>query len=1060
MSAGRDAAGGPTAFAVRRWQFTLVVFLAVVALGVQSLFTVPKSEDPTFPFATFVVVAVLPGSSPTDVERLVVDPLETKLKSLADVKTMRTEIEDGVSVTRVEFVAGSDPTEKHDAVLRETTALRPTLPPELARLEVRQFNAANVNVAEVALVSETASYRELEVAARTLRRRLENLGSVGEVTVAGLPKLEVTVTLDLDRMVALGVHPQEVIAAVGAESANVPAGSVEAGSRRFNVQTSGDYASIDEVRTTIVRSAGSSSIRVADVATVTYREAEDAPFARFDGKRAVLVTAPQREGKNIFETKKVIDAELAAFAPSLPPSIHLERGFDQSANVAHRMSGFTRDFGLAIFLVLLTLLPLGWRASVIVMVSIPLSLAMGLFFLDAFGFGINQLSIVGFVLALGLLVDDSVVVVENITRHVRAGRPPVEAAIAATKQITVSVLGCTATLLFAFLPLLMLPGNAGQFIRSLPVAVVVTIAASLLVSLTVVPFLASRVLVPEAEHGNVFLRGLTWLIEGSYRRVLDRAMAWPRTTLLVGLAVFAGALALVPKIGFSLFPKAGVPQVMISVQGAEGSALAETDRAARFVESIVAGEPRTAHVATTVGKGHPQIYYNVVGRNEGANVADVFVVLEGHEPPTRFVESVRAKLRDYPGPRFDVVEFENGPPLDAPIAIRLLGDDPAALERAASDVEELLGELEGTRDVRNPASDRRTDLRVKVDRDKAAVLGVSPPDVDRAVRLAIGGVVAGKYRDPASDEARDIKVTLPRRTPGAAPDVGALERLYVGAKGAAVPLAQVASIVPEPSPSKIRHHQKERSVTVTAHVKDGYNTDRLTKLALARLAKIELPKDVRAEPAGELENRQESFGGLGAAIVIAIFGVLAILVLEFRTFKSTLIVASVLPLGVIGGLVALYVSGNTLSFTANIGFVALMGIEVKNSILLVDFTNQLREEGASLDDAIRKAGEARFVPILLTTLTAIGGLVPLVLERSSLYSPLAIVILGGLVSSTLLARVVTPVLYKLLAPAVSVRGAPVEEPRAHGVDDALANGGVVERSVLRDDGGEAGEART
>lgn len=1020
-----------SAFAVRRWQFTLVVFLALGALGLKSLFTIPKSEDPTFPFATFAVIAVLPGSSPSDVERLVVDPIETKLKALDDVKSMKTEIEDGLAVLRIEFVAGSNPTEKRDAVLRETTSLRPTLPPELVRLDVKQFNAANVNVLEAALVSESATYQELDVTARALRRRLENLPSIGEVTLGGLPKHEVTVALDLERMVALGVSPAELLSAIGAESTNIPAGSVEAGPRRFNVKTSGDYASVDEIADTIVRSAGGSAIRVRDVATVQFHEAEDAAFARFDGKRAVLVAAPQKEGKNIFATKKALDAELATFAKTLPPSIRLVTGFDQSQNVSHRLDGFTRDFALAIFLVLLTLLPLGWRASVVVMVSIPLSLAIGLFLLETAGFGINQLSIVGFVLALGLLVDDSVVVVENITRHVREGKPPIEAAIAATKQITVSVLGCTATLLFAFLPLLMLPGPPGQFIRSMPVAVVVTIAASLLVSLTIVPFLSSRLLVPEAEHGNVFYRGLTWLIEGSYRRILERAVAFPKVTLVVAAALFAASIALVPKIGFSLFPKAGVPEFMVQIETHDGASLAETDRAARFVEGVLAKEPRITHVATTVGKGHPQIYYNIADRYERANVADVFAVVAGHDAKetSAIITSVRDAVRDYPGAHLDVVEFENGPPLDAPIAIRLLGDDFAALEAASTSVEEVLRSIEGTRDVRNPSHDRRTDLRVKIDRDKAAVLGVAAFDVDRAVRLGVGGIVAGKYREPTSDEAHDIRVTVPRQVPDAtsttsarfaAPDVRTLDALYVASqKGQPLPLAHVTSIVPEPSASRIRHYQKERSVTVTAHVREGYNTDRLTKAALAKLANVKLPPGVRAVPAGEIENRQESFGGLGAAILVAIFGVLAILVLEFRTFKSTLIVASVLPLGIIGGLVALFVSGNTLSFTANIGFVALMGIEVKNSILLVDFTNQLREEGVPLDEAIQKAGEARFVPILLTTLTAIGGLIPLVLEHSSLYSPLAIVILGGLVSSTLLARIVTPVLYKLLAPAIT-----------------------------------------
>ena len=1015
-----------SAFAVKRWQFTLVVFIALCALGVQALLSIPKSEDPTFPFATFVVVAVLPGATPGDMERLVVDPVETKLAALDDVKKLTTEMEDSLSVTQIEFRAGSDPARKRDEVLREVTALRPTLPAELVRLDVKQFNAAKVNIAEVALLSDTASYHELDVLARALKKRLENQPGVDAVEIAGLPKQEVAVTLDLERMVALGLSPAELLSAVGAESANIPAGSVEAGARRFNVKASGDYASTDEIRDTIVRSAGGSAIRVRDVATVTMGDVEAAPFARWNGKRAVLIAVNQKENQNVFHSKAGIDRELVEFEKALPQAVRLERGFDQSRNVAHRMSGFTRDFGLAIFLVLVTLLPLGWRASLVVMVSIPLSLAMGLFLLGTVGFSINQLSIVGFVLALGLLVDDSVVVVENITRHIREGSAPRDAAIAATRQITASVLGCTATLIFAFVPLLALPGTAGQFIRSLPVAVVFTIASSLLVSLTIVPFLSSRILKGEGEHGNVFYRAMTHVIELTYRPILRRAVAWPKATLLIAFALFMGSLALVPEIGFSLFPKAGVPQFMVKIESEDGASLAETDRATRFAESVLLRHREVTNVAVTVGKGHPQIYYNVSPRNERANVSDVFAELRAGsgEQGQHVLETIRGELRDYAGARLDLVEFENGPPLDAPVAMRLLGDDADALEIAAARVQDVLTVTRGTRAVRNPARDKRTDLRVVTDREKAAVLGVAVPDVDRALRLAVAGVTAGKYRDTGSDESYDIRVTLPRTHPGAAPDVNALSLLYVqNNRGAPLPLGQIAEVELLPSATKIRHYAKERSVTVTADVRSGFNTDRVTKDVLARLATVELPRGVRLVPAGEIESRQESFGGLGAAIMIAVFGVLAVLVLEFRTFKSTLIVASVIPLGVIGGLVALFLHGDTLSFTANIGFVALMGIEVKNSILLVDFTNHLREEGMSVDDATQKAGEARFVPILLTTLTAVGGLLPLVLERSSLYSPLALVILGGLVSSTLLARVVTPVLYKLLAPAVEARHA-------------------------------------
>ncbi|HET8539144.1 MAG TPA: efflux RND transporter permease subunit [Anaeromyxobacter sp.] len=1015
-------------FAVRRWQFTLVVFVALVALGVSSLLGIPKAEDPTFPYPNFAVVAVLPGASPGDVERLVVDPIEAELKALDDVKSMKTTIDDGLAVIQIEFPAGADPARKRDEVIRETTALRSRLPAELARLQVDEFNAARVNILQVALASDGVPYRQLERLARDLKARMEGVPGVGKVEIAGLPRQEVQVALDAGRMAALGISPLEVYQAIASDAQAIPAGAVDAGARQLSVKTSGDYASVEEIADTVVRSVDGRTTRVRDVAAVAQRDGEATHLVRFDGRRAVLVAANQKEGQNVFAVREGLEEALTAFRPSLPPGVALEPSFDQTRNVEHRLSGFARDFAVAILLVLVTLLPLGLRASGVVMVAIPLSLAVGLTLLHLLGFSINQLSIVGFVIALGLLVDDSVVVVENITRFLREGRPPREAAIEATRQITLSVLGCTATLVFAFVPLLALPGAPGLFIRSMPVAVVATILASLLVSLTVVPFLSSRFLRSAGEHGNVFFRWMERGIRASYRPVLHRAIARPAWTIGIAAALFAGALALAPVIGFSLFPKAGIPQFRVTAEAPEGASLAEADRAARAIEAALARHPEVRRVTTNVGKGNPSVYYNVGQQNEKAGFAEVLAELDTRDPArtAAVLGALRSELSGYAGARLEVREYEQGPPLDAPVAIRVLADDPAALSAAAARVEEILAGTEGTRYVRNPSRDRKSDLRVRVDRDRAGLVGVSVPDVDRAVRLAIGGLVAGSWREATSDEARDIRLTV-RREGGAAlpggarPGLDVLDRLHVQGAGGPVPLAQVASLALEPSPARIHHFDKTRSTTVTADVRDGFNTDRVTKAVLARLDDEPWPASVRIVPAGEFESRQESFGGLGSAIIVAALGVLAILVLEFRTFRSTLIVASVIPLGIVGGMAALFLSGYTLSFTAMIGFVALMGIEVKNSILLVDFTNHLRERGMALDDAIQEAGEKRFVPILLTTLTAVGGLVPLALERSALYSPLALVILGGLVSSTILTRVVTPVLYKLLPPEVEPR---------------------------------------
>ena len=1010
-------------FAVRRWQFTLVVFLALVALGGSSLLTIPKAEDPTFPYPNFAVIAVLPGASPADVERLVVDPIEAELKALDDVKKLKTTIDDGLAVVEIEFTAGTDPARKRDEVIRETTALRSRLPAELVRLEVEEFNAARVNVLQVALVGPSTPYRDLERVARDLKARLEAVAGVGTVVLAGLPPQEVRVALDPERLAALQVSPLEVHAAIAAEAQALPAGAVDAGARQLSVKTSGDYGSVEEIADTVVRSVEGRVVRVRDLGEVAQADGEATHLVRLGGRKAVLVAANVKEGQNVFDVRAGLERELAAFRPGLPPGVTLEGSFDQVANVAHRLSGFGKDFGIAVLLVLVTLLPLGLRAAGVVMVSIPLSLAVGLTLLHLTGFSINQLSIVGFVIALGLLVDDSVVVVENVTRFIREGRPPREAAVEATRQITLSVLGCTATLIFAFLPLLFLPGAAGLFIRSLPVAVVFTIVASLLVSLTVVPFLASRVLRPEGAHGNLAFRWMERAIQASYRPVLHRALARPAVTLGLAALLLAGALALVPAIGFSLFPKAGIPQFRVTAEAPEGASLAEADRAARFVEAALARHPEVVRFTTNVGKGNPSIYYNVAQQNEKAGYAEVLAELDTRDAArtARVLSALRAELSGYAGARLEVREFEQGPPLDAPVAIRVLADDPAALAAAAATVESILAGTEGTRYVRNPAKDRKSDLRVRIDRERAALVGVTAPDVDRAVRLAVGGLTAGSWREEGSDQSRDIRLTVPRvggaDLPGGdRPGLEVLERLYLPGAGGPVPLAGVARLELEPSPARIYHHDKIRSTTVTADVREGFNTDKITRAVLARVAAERWPAGVRIVPAGEFESRQESFGGLGTAILVAALGVLAILVLEFRTFRSTLIVASVIPLGVVGGLAALFLSGYTLSFTAVIGFVALMGIEVKNSILLVDFTNLLRQQGRSLDEAIEEAGEKRFVPILLTTLTAVGGLIPLAVERSALYSPLALVILGGLISSTLLTRVVTPVLYKLLPP--------------------------------------------
>jgi multidrug efflux pump subunit AcrB len=1008
--------GGITGFAVKNYQFTLIVFIMLVAIGVNSLLNMPRGEDPDIEAPQFSAIVLYPGTSPKDMEELVVNPIEKRFNEMDDVKRIRSTIDDGLAVISIEFKYDKDPDKKYQDVLRELNGVRPDLPNDILSISVQRFTPSDVNILQVALLSETAPYKDLEEWSKKLKERLEKIKTLKNVDNWAFPRQQVRVSVDLEKLSRDRVPLNAVLQAIQRENVNIPGGSVEMGSRKFNVKTSGDYKSLDEIRNTIVNSAGGKIVYIKDVADVSFTNEEQSYIGRLNGKRGVFVTASRKSGTNIFAVEKQMEPVLEGFRKELPPSIVYEKSFNNAESVRVRLGHFARDFGIAIFLVMLTLLPLGPRAAIVVMVSIPLSLAIGLFLLDMFHITINQLSIVGMVVALGLLVDDSIVVVENIERYLRLGYSRKEAAIAATRQISLAVLGCTATLIFAFLPLMFLPEAAGDFIRSLPAAVVTTVLASLFVSLTIVPFLSSRLLSGhEHPEGNFFLRGLKRFINGSYRRLLHGAISRPVLTLLIALVIFLGCLALIPSVGFSVFPASEKPMFLVNIETPLGTSLSATDSVAAWVEGQVSTIPALKNYATNVGRGNPRIYYNVIPRNESSNYAQIFIQLKETPPEKKrlLIDSLRQRFKYYPGARIEVKDFEQGPPIEAPIAIRLFSEDLDTLRSLAFRVEDLLKRTEGTIYVNNELTTLKTDIQVQVNKDRAGLLGVPVNEIDRTVRMAVAGLDVGKFRKEDGDDY-NINVCLPR---DGHQTIAALNKVYVStAGGVPVPLSQLADIRLQSSPTSIRHYDKDRYTTVTAFVRTGYNTTKLTEVVLKEMNAMVLPKGASYVAAGEVESKQESFGGLGTIILLTVFGILGVLILEFKTFRGTLIVLSVVPLGIIGAVLALLVSGNTFSFVAVIGVIALIGIEVKNSILLVDYTDQLRKSGMGLNEAIQEAGETRFVPIILTTMTAIGGLTPLAAEGNPLYSPLALVIIGGLLSSTILTRVVTPVLYKLLAP--------------------------------------------
>ncbi len=1007
--------------AIENHQFTIIVIVLLVMMGVVSFLNMPRSEDPQIEQPGVNITAILPGANPADIEELLIDPIEEAVNELSDIKKINSFAHESLMRMHVEFERGVDPDEAYNDVLQKVNEVRSDLPESLTRLSLEKWETSRVNILQVALVSDSASYRSLERHAERLKKRLERLPGVKRVQTWAFPEQQIRVSIHPQRLARLGLALRQVIEGIQSAGLNIPGGNIDIGARRFNIQTSGTFADLETLKNTVVHSANGKIVRLADIATVA-RDYEDIHYyARYNGRRAVFVTLSQKVGTNIYTIMAAVQARTAEFAATLPRGIALETVFDQTQSVRHRVNGFFRNLLQGVLLVgAIVLLAMSLRAALIVMMVIPVSILIGLGFVDLSHFGLEQMSIAGLVIALGLLVDNAIVVTENVARFLRQGYSRTEAAVKGTAQIGWAVVSSTLTTVLAFLPIIMMDNVSGDFIRSMPVTVVYTLFASLFISLTLTPYLSSRFL--KVNGGAKSGRLQQWLdrfIETRYRRRLHSALGRPRAVLLIASLLLLAALALFPVVGVSFFPKADKTQFIINIDTPKGTSLGKTDAIARQVEAILAADDRVAGFAGNVGRGNPVIYYNILPKPEQPTHAQIYVTAKVEELPEFYalVDNLRARFAGIPGAQIEVKEFEQGPPVEAPIAIKILGEDLDILRQMARQVEGIIAETPGTVNINNPLRTNKTDLFVHINRDKAGILGVPIAEIDRTVRAGITGLPVARFRDREGKEY-DIVVRLPLVSAGsgggAKANISQLGDIYLASlHGAQIPLQQVATVEFKASPMEISHFNLERSVTVTADVVRDFSAHAATLDIVARLEKLEWPEGYRYYVAGELESQQESFGGMARAVIIALIAIFGVLVLQFRSFLQPWIVFAAIPLAIIGAIIALLLTGNTFSFTAFVGLTSLVGIVVNNSIILVDYSNQLRAEGKDVLTALKEACETRFTPILLTTATTIGGLLPLTIGGGSMWAPMGWTIIGGLSTSTLLTLLVVPVLYKI-----------------------------------------------
>jgi multidrug efflux pump subunit AcrB len=1002
-------------FAINNFQLTLTAFVVFLALGLSAFLTMPQREDPSLKIANIFIVAVYPGASPADIESQVVDPIEEAINELDDIKEMQTTIRDGVSVTEVEFTFGVDPDKKFDDVQRQVNGIREELPQDLYQLDFTKASTNTVTIMQLALVSEKASYQTLNREAEKVKRTIEKVDGVRKVEIDAYPEQEVRIALDPVKMNHMNVSLDRIEQAIQSNNANIPGGAIKVSNKLFNIKTSGAYDDLEQIRNTVVGSYEGRIVYLKNIADVFFTYEDERWLARYNQKRGIYVNVQQKEGYNIFSVTNPIKEDLSRI--DLAEDIELAYVFDQSLGVKDRVSGFLGNLLQGIALVgVIIFLALGVRSASIVMMAIPLSILMGLWVVGNLDFALQQMSIAGLVVALGLLVDNSIAIIENIERFLGLGYSSKEAAISGTEQLVSPITSATLTTILAFIPIILMPETTGAFIRALPVTVTMTLTASLIIAVTLTPLLASWILKKkkktEVRKVPILFKWMKKFVEGPYRNALQWVLKHKAVTIGSAVLMLVGALSLFPLVGVSFFPKAEKPQFRVTATLPNGSNIEAVDEVMRYVESVLEKNEQVSYYATNVGHGNPRIYYNVTSTNYSNTYGEAFVVLKEYDVDGFYevLEELRAEFGHYTKARIDVREFVQGPPSEAPIAIKIFGTDLDQLQAYARQAEHIVKNAEGALNVENPIRTNSTDLRFNINRDKAMMLGVPIYQIDKTIRSFVNGAVVGTYRDK---EAEDYNIVL-RYDYDERFQLEDFDKLTVAsATGRFIPLEQLAGISFDEAPSRITHLDRERTATILADLGKDYSLDAVVADIRSEMDQLDWAEGYSYTFKGDIETRNSSFGGMGIASGIALLLIFGVLIVQFKSFSQPLIIFSALPLAIIGSILALLFTGISFSFTAFIGLTSLIGIAINNSIVLVDFANKLREQGASVLEAAQKAGEVRFIPIVLTTLTTILGLLPLTLSGGSLWAPMGWTIIGGLLTSTTFVLLLVPILYQL-----------------------------------------------
>ena len=1027
-------------FAIDRPVVTVVLMLALVVFG---LFAITRLKTDEFPEIDAPVVSVMvpyPGASPEVVEQEAVKPIEDAIASVSGVDRIRSTSLDGFGQIIVEFVFSKDPNEATQDVRDAISRIRGELPAELEEPVLTRFDPNDLPIVSLTLASQSRSVPQLTTLVDTLvEPELRGLPGVADVTVRGGLERQVVVELDPRRLEAAGISIGQVVQVVQSQNLAAPVGRIEKGSVEQSIRLRGRIAQPQDFANIVVSGRGGRLLRLSEVATIRDAAEEQRTLAMYNDQEAVGVDIKKARGYSTTEVSERVLARVDQINQRLPKDSQIRTVQDAGVRVEASVASVTGSLIEGLFLTVLTVFIFlnSWRSTVITGLALPISLLAALVGVWAFGFTLNTMSLLGLALAVGVLIDDAIVVRENIVRHVEMGKDHYTAAKEGTAEIGLAVAATTFSIIVVFVPIGMISGMAGQWFRPFALTIAVAVLVSLLVSFSLDPMMSAYWPDPHREKKAWITRKLdrfnAWFDRQSlrYQGIIGWTLDHPWFTIGIVSVMMIGALALpaMGLVGSAFFPVEDRSEFTLDVETPPGSSLAYTKMKCLEATATVRASEGVAYTYTTIG-----------GETGSVDEAQIYVRLLPRDDrdlhQTEIEENVREALARVGGATITV----GGSGMAGPgkqIQIQLKGDDYDTLMRLGDRVAAEMRKAEGAADVGLETRARRPEVEVEIDRALAGSLGVDIMQVAMALRPAFAGVDAGDWLTPAG-ESYDVYVRL---APESRRTVADLARVPVAQAGggfgapaaggqmanapmaaptappAMIPLGQIARIRQGIGPGEIQHLDRERVVTVGANAQ-GRPLSAVTGDIKELLKSVPIPPGYDLTEGGEGEAQAEVFGDMFAAMGIAILLMYFVLVLQFESFLDPLAIMLSLPLSLIGVFGALVITRDTLNLMSLIGVLLLMGIVAKNAILLIDFAKWRHEDGMPLREALVEAGRIRLRPILMTSLALIAGMIPVAMgigEGAEFRAPMGRAIIGGVVTSTLLTLLVIPAVYELMA---------------------------------------------